>query len=108
MAEKRRRKSTARTVEAKENEMIGLAIDEAERRIRDGTASSQIISHYLKLGSTREQLEKDILREKKKLLRAQTKAAESSERIEKLYEEAIKAMKRYSPDSNDYDEDEDI
>lgn len=101
-----KKRSSARSVEGKENEMIGLAIDEAERRIREGTASSQIITHYLKLGTTRERLEKDILEEKRKLLRAQTESIESSKRIEKLYERAIKAMKTYSPNSEEDEFDE--
>lgn len=99
-----KKRSSARSVEGKENEMIGLAIDEAERRIRDGTASSQIITHYLKLGTTRERLEKDIMEEKRKLLRAQTESIESSKRIERLYEKAIKAMKTYSPNFEEDDE----
>lgn len=107
MAEKRKH-SKARTVRAKENEMINLAMDEAERRMRDGTASSQIITHYLKLGSVKEQLEEDILEEKKKLLKAQTEAIESTKRMEKLYAQAIRAMKTYSPEEDDDDFYEDL
>lgn len=107
MAEKRRH-SKARTVRAKENEMINLAMDEAERRMRDGTASSQIITHYLKLGSVKEQIEEDILEEKKKLLKAQTEAIESTKRMEKLYAQAIRAMKTYSPEEDDDDFYEDL
>ena len=98
--------SKPRTVKAKENEMINLAIDEAERRIRAGNASSQIITHYLRLGSVKERLEEEILEEKKKLLKAQTESIESTKRMEKLYTEAIRAMKRYSPEEED-EEDED-
>ena len=110
MPERKTKRQSPRSVKAKENEMINLAMDEAERRMKDGTASSQIITHYLKLGSVKERLEEDILEEKKKLLIAQTEAIESAKRVEKLYSRAIQMMKFYNPDSeeddfDDYDED---
>ena len=96
----------AKTPEARENQLISLAVDLAEKQLREGTATSQVITHYLKLGSTREDLEKQILREKKELLTAQTKQIESSERIEALYKEALDAMKTYSGriEEEDYDD----
>jgi hypothetical protein len=84
------------TSEARENELISLAIDLAEQQLRDGTASSQVITHYLKLGSSKERLEKDILAEQKKLVVAKTEAIESQKKTEELYAEALKAMKAYS------------
>lgn len=91
-----RKRPPARTPEAKENEMISLAIDLAEKQLRAGTASSQTISHFLKLATTTAKLEKEILEEQKKLLVAKTRAIESSERTEELYKNAMEAMRRYS------------
>ena len=97
----RTRMRPALTPEARENQMISLAVDLAEQQLREGTASSQVITHYLKLGSTKERLEKERLEEENKLLRAKTAALQSSERVEKLYADAINAMKRYSGQSDD-------
>lgn len=97
----------ALTPEAKENEMIALATKEAERRLRDGTASPQIIVHYLKLGSTRTELEREKLKAENKLLQAKTEALESAQRIEELYENAIGAFGIYSGKDGSHD-DEDI
>ena len=100
----KRKSRPALTPEAKENQMISLAMDLAEQQLRDGTASSQVIAHFLKLGSTKERLERDMMEEQKKLLQAKTEAMASSKRVEELYEEAINAMKHYSGnDSNDQD-----
>lgn len=82
--------------EAREKQMISLAVDCAEQQLRDGTASSQVITHYLKLGSMREKLERERLEEENKLLKAKTKAIESAEEIKILYSEALKAMRNYS------------
>lgn len=84
------------TPEARENQLISLAVDLAERQLQEGTASSQVITHYLKLGSTREKLERERLEEENKLLKAKTKALESAEEVKVLYEEALKAMRNYS------------
>ena len=86
----------ALTPEGRENQMISLAVDLAEKQLIEGTASSQVITHYLKLGSTKERLEKEKLEEENKLLKARTKALQSSDRVEELYKNAIAAMKRYS------------
>ena len=86
----------ALTPEARENQMISLAVDLAERQLQEGTASSQVITHYLKLGSMRERLEREKLEEENKLLKARTEQIQSMKRIEELYEEAIKAMRNYS------------
>lgn len=84
------------TVEAKENQMGSLAMDLAEKQLREGTASSQVITHFLKLMSTKEQLEKERLKEENKLLKAKTEALEAQKESKQLYEDAIKAFKRYS------------
>ena len=91
----------ALTPEARENQMIALAVDLAEKQLREGTASAQVITHYLKLGATTAQLEKEKLERENELLRAKTKALESSENVEKLYSDAIKAMRSYSGYGNE-------
>lgn len=96
----------ALTPEARENQLIYLATDLAEKQLKDGTASSQVITHYLKLGSTKEKIEKEILEKQKDLITAKTEALQSTKRIEELYANAISAMKRYSG-SFMYDEEED-
>lgn len=90
------RRPPATTPEARENQLIALAIDEAEKQIRNGTASSQILTHYLKLGTTREQLEKEKLRRENELLKARVEALASAARVEELYAEAIRAMAAYA------------
>lgn len=85
----------ALTPEARENQLISLAVDLAEQQLRDGTASSQVITHYLKLGTTRERLEKELLEREVELKKAKTESIQSAERIEKLYSEAITAMRNY-------------
>lgn len=95
----------ALTPEARENQMISLAVDLAEQQLRDGTASSQVITHFLKLGSTKERIEKEILEKQKDLIDAKTKTYQSAERIEKLYEGAIEAMKNYSGHGDSHEDD---
>lgn len=97
----------ALTIEARENQLINLAMNRAEEKLLDGTASSQLITHFLKLGSMREQLEREKLEEENKLLRAKTEALESGQRIEELYENALNAMRSYSGFSG-YEDDPDI
>lgn len=97
----------ALTPEARENQLIYLATELAEQQLRDGTASSQVITHYLKLGSTKERIEKEILVKQKELISAKTEALQSAKRIEELYANAISAMKQYSGhSSNEEDIDE--
>lgn len=81
--------------------MISLAVDLAERQLREGTASAQVITHFLKLATTREQLEKEKLERENELLRAKTEALESAKRVEELYANALSAMKTYSGQSDD-------
>ena len=96
----------ALTPEARENQLIYLATELAEQQLRDGTASSQVITHYLKLGSTKERIEKEILVKQKELISAKTEALQSAKRIEELYANAISAMKQYSGHSGDIEEDD--
>ena len=86
----------ALTPEARENQMIALAVDLVEQRLLDGTASSQETTHFLKLGSMKNRLEMEKLQEENRLLKARTEALQSAKRVEELYSEAIKAMRRYS------------
>lgn len=90
--------------EARENQLISLAVDLVEQRLLDGTASSQETTHFLKLGSTKNRLEMERLREENELMRTKRKAIESGEEMKVLYENAINAMKNYSGhgDSDDY------
>lgn len=90
--------------EARENQMIALAVDLVEQRLLDGTASSQETTHFLKLGSTKNRLEMEKLQEENRLLKAKTEALQSAKRVEELYSEAIKAMRRYSGQGSDDDE----
>ena len=89
--------------EAQEKEMVALAIAAAKKQMLDGTASAQVITHYLKLGTVREKLELEKLHRENELLAAKKTAIESAERIEALYAEAIKAMSIYN---GQYQEDE--
>lgn len=86
----------ALTPEARENQLISLAVDLAEQQLRDGTASSQVITHFLKLGTTRAELEKEKLRLENRKTEAQTKSIQSGEEMKTLYEDAIKAMRNYA------------
>ncbi|MBO7451261.1 MAG: hypothetical protein J6U54_12935 [Clostridiales bacterium] len=84
------------TPEARENRLVSLAMDLAEERLLDGTASNQLIVHYLKLGTTKEQMEKEMMEKQMRNLDAKTEAIESAKRVEELYEKAINAMRLYS------------
>lgn len=96
--------------EARENQMIAYAMDLVEQRLRDGTASSQETTHFLKLGSEKARLEKRILEKQEELISAKTEALRSEERIEKLMTEAINAMRGYQGlgDSNEQDDYPDV
>lgn len=97
----------ALTPEARENQMIALAVDLAEKQLLEGTASSQVITHYLKLGSTKERIEKEILEKQKELITAKTEALQSQKRVEELYGNALAAFRVYSGNSSKARTDED-
>lgn len=104
---KERRIRPGLTPESREDQLVALAINLAEEQLIAGTASSQVISHFLKIGSTRERLEKEIRQEEKDLIKAKTEALKSEKRVEELYEQALNAMKRYAgQDTVDEDEEE--
>lgn len=93
----------ALTPEARENQMIALAVDLAEKQLIEGTASSQVITHFLKLATSRERLEKEKLEKENELLRAKTEAIESAKRVEELYSDALRAMRSYRGETVDED-----
>lgn len=90
-----RKSRPALTPEARENQMIALAVDLAEQQLRDGSASSQVITHYLKLASTKERIEKEILMKQKELITAKTESLKSAKKVEELYASALDAMREY-------------
>ena len=92
----------ASSPEEREQQVISLAYDLAEQQIRNGTASSQVITHFLKRGSIQAELELEKLKKENALLEAKTTALESAAKSEELFSEAIKAMKKY----RGYNEDE--
>lgn len=93
----------ALTPEARENQMIALAVDLAEKQLLEGTASSQVITHFLKLATSRERLEREKLEKENELLRAKTEAIESAKRVEELYSDALRAMRSYRGETDDED-----
>ena len=102
----KRKQRPGMSVEARENQLISLAVDLAEKQLMEGTASSQVITHYLKLGSTKERIEKEILEKQKELIEAKTEALHSAKRIEELYSNALIAMRNYRGEDVDLDDEE--
>ena len=91
-----RKRPPAKTPEARENQMISLAIDLAEKQLANGTASSQVITHYLKLGSIKERKELVLLEQEIELKKAKTESIQSAKRVEELYLNALNAMRSYT------------
>lgn len=89
------RRRPATTPEGRENQLVAMAVDLAEKQLQEGTASAQVITHYLKLGSTREKLEQERLKGENELLKAKVENFAANAHIEELYAEAIKAMSSY-------------
>lgn len=92
----KRKVRPAFTPEAEENQMISLAVDLAKQQLLDGTASSQVITHFLKLGSSKEKLEMEKMKRENELMQAKIETLQSSKHTEELYEKALAAMQRYS------------
>lgn len=97
----------AATPEQRENQMVLLAVDLAERQLREGTASAQVINHYLRLGTSRERLEQEKLRRENELLEARADAIASAARVEELYTVALNAMRSYAGQTPELDPYED-
>ena len=91
-----RRIRPALSPEARENQLISLAVDLVEQRLIDGTASSQETTHFLKLATTKARLEKEILEKQKELMVAKTEQIRSEQHKEELYEEVINALRKYN------------
>lgn len=89
------------TPEARENQLISLAMDLVEQRLRDGTASSAEVVQLLKRASAKERIEQEIMERQKELMEAKTEAIRSTKRSEELYEEAMRAMRKYSGQEED-------
>ena len=102
MKQSRRKNRPALSPEARENQLISLAVDLVEQRLMDGSASSQETTHFLKLATTKARLEKEILEKQRGLIVAKTESIKAEKRKDELYSEAIKAMRRY----NGYGDDE--
>jgi len=96
VAKSRKGRRPATTEEGRENQLVSAAIDLAEKQLLDGTATSQVITHYLKLGSTREKLEQERLKRENELLNSKVEMMASAKRIEELYTSALNAMKAYT------------
>ena len=94
----------ARSQEERERQLIALAYDVAEQRLLDGTATSQEVTHFLKLGSSKDRIEREILERQKELITAKTEALQSQRRVEELFANALDAMKSYSGYFGDNDE----
>lgn len=110
MAKTSRTPSTTRngrpalTPESRELQLIALAVDLAEQQLRDGTASSQVISHFLKLGSSRAELEREKLASENELLRAKAESLQAQQRQDEMFKAAIEAMRKYQGVGGDQDE----
>lgn len=96
MAERRRLTRPASSPEAREQQLISLAMDEAERQMREHSASAQVITHFIKAGSRREELERHRLEREVELLEAKVQSLASARRVEELYAEALDAMRTYA------------
>lgn len=106
MANPQRRSPPATTPEGRENQMISLALELAEERLRNKTATAQEIVHFARQGTMNARLEREILEQQKELITAKTESLRSAKRVDELYAEAISAMRSYAGDA-DRDEDED-
>ena len=102
----KRRRRSASTPEARETQVVAAAIDLAERQIREGTASSQVITYFLKLGSTTHQLEQEKLRRENELLSKRVETLESGKELAEKYDAALQAMRRYQGISDSIPDDE--
>jgi len=100
----------ARSPEARENQLISLAYDLVEARLRNGTATSAETVAILRLGTQKERLERELNQKKIALMEAKTEALQSAKRVEELYGAAIAAMRRYSGASAamEYEDDPDL
>ena len=94
----------ALTPEARESQLISLAVNLAEQQLLDGTASSQVITHFLKLGTEKAKLEQEKLRQETEMMKAKTESLQSAKRVEELYANAIEAMRTYGGHGDEYED----
>lgn len=101
-----RKSRPAKTPEGRENQLISLAVDLSEKQLKDGSASSQVITHFLKLASTRNKLEEKKIEHENLLLSAKIEQLAQGKQVVELYEKALHAMRQYSgQDTVDFDDD---
>lgn len=102
----KRRRRPAMSNENRQNQLVSYAIDLAEKQLIEGTASSQVITHYLKLGTVQAELEMERMQLENELTRAKTESIQSQKHSEEIYEEALKAFRSYNGhgDEDDYDD----
>lgn len=98
--------SPAMTAEEREDQLIARAMAIAEKQLIEGTASSQVITHFLRLGASKERLEKEKLIEENKLLRAKTESIKMDQQNSSMYKEAIDAFRIYSGNFTEIVDDE--
>lgn len=103
-----RRRARAHTPDAREQQLISLATDLAEKQLRDGTASAQVVTFYLKLGSSTEALEQERLGSVNRLLRAKTDAIADAKNSQVLFSNAVEAMRTYGGQPQEMEADDDI
>lgn len=101
---KTRKLHPALSPEAQESRMISLAMDLAEQQLLDGTASSQVITHFLRIGSLEYEKKIEKLEKENELLRAKADAIDSAQRQEEAYQRAIDAMREYSGNGEYYED----
>ena len=110
MAEKKkttRKAAPARTIEGREQQMVALAMDLAEKKLRDGTASNQLICHFLKYGSPHYELEQESIKADVELKKAKVESIHSQKATEEMFTEAIEALKGYQGKIFKEDDDDD-
>ena len=105
---KGRRMRPGLTPEARNSQLMSMATDLAEQKLRDGTAPTQIIVHYLRMATEKDKLEREILRKQEELMEAKRQNLQSQKRYEDLVSNALEAMRRYSGNSGSDEDDSDI
>lgn len=101
----KRRQAPGKSIKSRENQLISLAVDLASRQLKEGSASAQVITHFLKLGSTNAELERSKLENENKLLEAKAENLKSVKKMEDLYIKALTAVRSYKGEEDNSDED---
>lgn len=98
-----KRRPPAKTLEGREQQLVALAVEEAERQMREGTASPSIITHYLKLGTSSYALEREKLKREVELLEAKAENIKNLSKMQETFDEAVTMLRRYSGEDDDYE-----